>query len=216
MSLHAAHCPGCQSLVPSPDHLIPLPPYPPSSLQNLLAPGNLDRLPLHQPPNPPLLLNPDLRCEGCPGKGSPGDRVKAPSGVCPLLSACPSLSCRECNRQQKVIPVVNSFYAATFLRLAHVWRTQHKTISDSGFVLKGALALLRVPSSCTPSVPGFRDSRVVDRLVLAGFPYPQFPFIPFQVSASPSLHHPKSPSSHPWEPPALFPFWPNTSGYHIF
>ncbi|ELR59296.1 ELMO domain-containing protein 3 [Bos mutus] len=123
---------------------------------------------------------------------------------------------RECNRQQKVIPVVNSFYAATFLRLAHVWRTQHKTISDSGFVLKGALALLRVPSSCTPSVPGFRDSRVVDRLVLAGFPYPQFPFIPFQVSASPSLHHPKSPSSHPWEPAALFPFWPNTSGYRIF
>ncbi|XP_058406772.1 ELMO domain-containing protein 3 isoform X2 [Diceros bicornis minor] len=43
---------------------------------------------------------------------------------------------RECNRQQKVIPVVNSFYAATFLRLAHVWRTQQKTISDSGFVLK--------------------------------------------------------------------------------
>lgn len=43
---------------------------------------------------------------------------------------------RECNRQQKVIPVVNSFYAATFLRLAHVWRSQQKTISDSGFVLK--------------------------------------------------------------------------------
>uniref|UniRef100_A0A9L0IVT6 ELMO domain-containing protein n=1 Tax=Equus asinus TaxID=9793 RepID=A0A9L0IVT6_EQUAS len=43
---------------------------------------------------------------------------------------------RECNRQQKVIPVVNSFYAATFLRLAHIWRTQQKTISDSGFVLK--------------------------------------------------------------------------------
>ncbi|XP_064338019.1 ELMO domain-containing protein 3 isoform X1 [Camelus dromedarius] len=43
---------------------------------------------------------------------------------------------RECNRRQQVIPVVNSFYAATFLHLAHVWRTQHKTISDSGFVLK--------------------------------------------------------------------------------
>lgn len=43
---------------------------------------------------------------------------------------------RECNRQQKVIPVVNSFYAATFLHLAHVWRTQQKTILDSGFVLK--------------------------------------------------------------------------------
>ncbi|XP_005385494.1 PREDICTED: ELMO domain-containing protein 3 isoform X2 [Chinchilla lanigera] len=43
---------------------------------------------------------------------------------------------RECNRQRKVIPVVNSFYAATFLRLAHIWRTQQKTISDAGFVLK--------------------------------------------------------------------------------
>uniref|UniRef100_A0A452SU60 ELMO domain containing 3 n=1 Tax=Ursus americanus TaxID=9643 RepID=A0A452SU60_URSAM len=50
--------------------------------------------------------------------------------------APPSSCCRECNRQQKVIPVVNSFYAATFLRLAHVWRTQQKTIADSGFVLK--------------------------------------------------------------------------------
>lgn len=38
--------------------------------------------------------------------------------------------------------MVNSFYAATFLRLAHVWRTQRKTISDSGFVLKGEFALL--------------------------------------------------------------------------
>ncbi|XP_071077634.1 ELMO domain-containing protein 3 isoform X2 [Desmodus rotundus] len=45
---------------------------------------------------------------------------------------------RECNRQQKVIPVVNSFYAATFLHLAQVWKTQQKTISDSGCVLKGS------------------------------------------------------------------------------
>uniref|UniRef100_A0A8D2DBN8 ELMO domain containing 3 n=1 Tax=Sciurus vulgaris TaxID=55149 RepID=A0A8D2DBN8_SCIVU len=50
---------------------------------------------------------------------------------------------RECNRQQKVIAVVNSFYAATFLRLAHVWRTQQKTISDSGFVLKDLEALAK-------------------------------------------------------------------------
>ncbi|XP_048208540.1 ELMO domain-containing protein 3 isoform X1 [Perognathus longimembris pacificus] len=50
---------------------------------------------------------------------------------------------RECNRQQKVIPVVNSFYAATFLHLAHVWRTQKKTISDSGFVLKDLEALAK-------------------------------------------------------------------------
>ncbi|XP_036868061.1 ELMO domain-containing protein 3 isoform X2 [Manis javanica] len=50
---------------------------------------------------------------------------------------------RECNRQQKVIPVVNRFYAATFLRLAHVWRMQQKTISDSGFVLKDLEALAK-------------------------------------------------------------------------
>ncbi|KAI5140881.1 Elmo Domain-Containing Protein 3 [Manis pentadactyla] len=50
---------------------------------------------------------------------------------------------RECNRQQKVIPVVNHFYAATFLHLAHVWRTQQKTISDSGFVLKDLEALAK-------------------------------------------------------------------------
>lgn len=38
--------------------------------------------------------------------------------------------------------MVNSFYAATFLHLARVWRTQQKTISDSGFVLKGEHFLL--------------------------------------------------------------------------
>ncbi|XP_024414258.2 ELMO domain-containing protein 3 isoform X1 [Desmodus rotundus] len=50
---------------------------------------------------------------------------------------------RECNRQQKVIPVVNSFYAATFLHLAQVWKTQQKTISDSGCVLKDLEALAK-------------------------------------------------------------------------
>ncbi|XP_073906208.1 ELMO domain-containing protein 3 isoform X3 [Castor canadensis] len=50
---------------------------------------------------------------------------------------------RECNRQQRVIPVVNSFYAATFLRLAQIWRTQQKTILDSGFVLKDLEALAK-------------------------------------------------------------------------
>ncbi|XP_037015614.2 ELMO domain-containing protein 3 isoform X3 [Artibeus jamaicensis] len=50
---------------------------------------------------------------------------------------------RECNRQQKVIPVVNSFYAATFLHLARVWKMQQKTISDSGFVLKDLEALAK-------------------------------------------------------------------------
>lgn len=66
------------------------------------------------------------------------------------LSKSPPLSCRECNRRQKVIPVVNSFYAATFLHLARVWRTQQKTILDSGFVLKGWHFLL-CPG---PRIPG--------------------------------------------------------------
>ncbi|XP_036605160.1 ELMO domain-containing protein 3 isoform X2 [Trichosurus vulpecula] len=43
---------------------------------------------------------------------------------------------KECNRQHTVIPVVNNLYAAAFLRLAYVWRTQQKTILDSSFVLK--------------------------------------------------------------------------------
>lgn len=98
--------------------------------------------PVSQPVCPP---SPDLRCEDCLGNGSPeslgGGHPGA--GLCPLLSRSPPLSCRECNRQQKVISVVNSFYAATFLHLARVWRMQQKTLSDSGFVLKGVLFFRR-------------------------------------------------------------------------
>ncbi|XP_074837958.1 ELMO domain-containing protein 3 isoform X2 [Carettochelys insculpta] len=43
---------------------------------------------------------------------------------------------RECNRRQQVIAVLNDLYVATFLRLFVIWKTQQKTISDSGFVLK--------------------------------------------------------------------------------
>ncbi|EMP28561.1 ELMO domain-containing protein 3 [Chelonia mydas] len=44
---------------------------------------------------------------------------------------------RECNRRQQVIAVLNDLYVATSLRLYVIWKTQQKTISDSGFVLKG-------------------------------------------------------------------------------
>uniref|UniRef100_A0A8D0HEI1 ELMO domain containing 3 n=1 Tax=Sphenodon punctatus TaxID=8508 RepID=A0A8D0HEI1_SPHPU len=44
---------------------------------------------------------------------------------------------RECNRRQQVIAVLNDLYIAVFLRLYNIWKTQKKTISDSGFVLKG-------------------------------------------------------------------------------
>ncbi|XP_038641174.1 ELMO domain-containing protein 3 isoform X2 [Scyliorhinus canicula] len=44
---------------------------------------------------------------------------------------------KECNRRQQVIGVLNDFYVAAFLHLHQIWKTQHKTISDSGLVLKG-------------------------------------------------------------------------------
>ncbi|NXJ38841.1 ELMD3 protein, partial [Ciconia maguari] len=43
---------------------------------------------------------------------------------------------RECNRRQQVIAVLNDLYAAAFLRLYRIWKWQHKTIADSGFLLK--------------------------------------------------------------------------------
>lgn len=44
---------------------------------------------------------------------------------------------RECNRRQQVIAVLNDLYAAAFLQLYRLWKWQHKTIADSGFLLKG-------------------------------------------------------------------------------
>ncbi|XP_056138720.1 ELMO domain-containing protein 3 [Lampris incognitus] len=43
---------------------------------------------------------------------------------------------KECNRRQQVVGVLNEFYVATYLHLYQLWKTQQKTISDSGFVLK--------------------------------------------------------------------------------
>ncbi|NXF54901.1 ELMD3 protein, partial [Oceanites oceanicus] len=43
---------------------------------------------------------------------------------------------RECNRRQQVIAVLNDLYMAAFLQLYRVWKWQHKTIADSGFLLK--------------------------------------------------------------------------------
>ncbi|XP_042657321.1 ELMO domain-containing protein 3 isoform X2 [Tyto alba] len=43
---------------------------------------------------------------------------------------------RECNRRQQVIAVLNDLHAAAFLQLYRVWKRQHKTVTDSGFLLK--------------------------------------------------------------------------------
>ncbi|XP_015361798.1 ELMO domain-containing protein 3 isoform X3 [Marmota marmota marmota] len=85
---------------------------------------------------------------------------------------------RECNRQQKVIAVVNSFYAATFLRLAHVWRTQQKTISDSGFVLKDLEALAKKsPRRLLKTLESYlaRASKGQASLLPQKYPGPQAP-----------------------------------------
>uniref|UniRef100_H3CEJ0 ELMO domain containing 3 n=1 Tax=Tetraodon nigroviridis TaxID=99883 RepID=H3CEJ0_TETNG len=43
---------------------------------------------------------------------------------------------KECNRRQQVVGVLNDFYVATFLHLYQVWKSQQKTIAESGTVLK--------------------------------------------------------------------------------
>nr|CAD7394087.1 unnamed protein product [Timema cristinae] len=43
---------------------------------------------------------------------------------------------RECNERQMVVEVLNEFYAAIFCHTLHLWTSQHKTIRDSGYVLK--------------------------------------------------------------------------------
>lgn len=60
--------------------------------------------------------------------------------LCVLLCVvvCVCVWCfRECNRRQQVVGVLNEFYVATFLHLYQLWKSQQKTVSDSGFVLKG-------------------------------------------------------------------------------
>ncbi|XP_051924080.1 ELMO domain-containing protein 3 [Hippocampus zosterae] len=43
---------------------------------------------------------------------------------------------KECNRRQQVVGVLNEFYVATYLHLYQLWKTQQKTIADSGYVIK--------------------------------------------------------------------------------
>lgn len=43
---------------------------------------------------------------------------------------------RECNNRKSVISVFCEFYVAVFYHIYQIWKHQHKTISDSGFVIK--------------------------------------------------------------------------------
>ena len=43
---------------------------------------------------------------------------------------------RECNRRDQVFAVFVEFYAGIYLHVFQIWKHQHKTINDSGFVLR--------------------------------------------------------------------------------
>jgi hypothetical protein len=43
---------------------------------------------------------------------------------------------RECNKRKDVLSVVNDFYAGIYLQMYQIWKSQGKTISDSGYVIK--------------------------------------------------------------------------------
>ena len=42
---------------------------------------------------------------------------------------------RECNRRRQVFEIFHELYSSIFYEIYRIWKTQHKTISDSGFVL---------------------------------------------------------------------------------
>ncbi|XP_070539889.1 ELMO domain-containing protein 3-like isoform X2 [Ptychodera flava] len=50
---------------------------------------------------------------------------------------------KECNRRQQVFGVINDFYVGIYLHLYLIWKKQHKTIKDSGYVLKDVEAFAK-------------------------------------------------------------------------
>jgi hypothetical protein len=51
---------------------------------------------------------------------------------------------KECNGRGEVINVVNEFYVSVFLHLYLSWKHQHKTITETGFVLRGKFTNLSI------------------------------------------------------------------------
>ena len=50
---------------------------------------------------------------------------------------------RECNRRDQVFAVFVEFFAGIYLHVFQIWKHQHKTINDSGFVLREAEKLAK-------------------------------------------------------------------------
>ncbi|KAM9266533.1 LOW QUALITY PROTEIN: ELMO domain-containing protein 3 [Morus bassanus] len=79
---------------------------------------------------------------------------------------------RECNRRQQVIAVLNDLYAAAFLQLYRIWKWQHKTIADSGFLLKELeLSTKKKPKQLLKSLEAYVNrSPTADSLQQPSFP----------------------------------------------
>ncbi|XP_048745141.1 uncharacterized protein LOC125658086 [Ostrea edulis] len=43
---------------------------------------------------------------------------------------------KECNKQKEVLPLMSDFYTGLYLQMYQMWKSQGKTIADSGFVLQ--------------------------------------------------------------------------------
>ncbi|XP_077662107.1 ELMO domain-containing protein 3 isoform X1 [Eretmochelys imbricata] len=98
---------------------------------------------------------------------------------------------RECNRRQQVIAVLNDLYVATSLRLYVIWKTQQKTISDSGFVLKDLEAFAKKkPKQLLRYLEIYMSGRAVS-VIDGGFQHPS----PSSGVRSPSLNSAVSKSS---------------------
>ena len=46
---------------------------------------------------------------------------------------------RQCNEEDSVWATFNYFYVAVMYHIYNIWKTQNKTIQDSGYVLQGKI-----------------------------------------------------------------------------
>ncbi|NWR61227.1 ELMD3 protein, partial [Bucorvus abyssinicus] len=66
--------------------------------------------------------------------------------------------CRECNRRQQVLAVLNRLYAAAFLQLYRVWKGQRQTLADCDRLLKALeLATKKKPRQLLKSLEIYMD-----------------------------------------------------------
>jgi len=113
---------------------------------------------------------------------------------------------RSCNRQSGVVNVVSELYVGAFQQFYTIWRAQHKTIADSGFVLAGDWYVAR-PESIIKAKNRNLFVGVFSPITFR-FPFPP-PFISF--ASLPALKWPLKCSYGIWRSASSFPT-PHPSG----